>query len=412
MLVRYWQTAVIAAIMALTGNAVWAQQSSEAQSGCIGCRMVLYKAKDCCATGGCCKDGKCCKNADGCKSGKCCKDNKCECATGGDCCCKKGECNCKKTSCGKGTCCGCCSVSGTNTKGTTIIVVMPPALPMGVCGYESAEMMTHAPMPIPPGMMLPHPLPMLPPGLMPPHMASLPPLPPPQYPYPMSSAPCATSPCPFVGCLSSLLSMVSDLCCHVRPLNVPSLCAPAMGLCSPTCVQMAPPSFSLPRELASQEACSVFPNPPMTGTICAATPTPVAMPCVPPTPIADAKLRVNAKPSGDQLEMNFDDGTRIRCKKMTVTIADKEITLSRFDDRVRVRGEELKATADCVRGDRKDRLILDGGVVLHYKKDGHSAHVNGDHIEVNLATGAVKIESGEEPRTPSGTLTKPLDTDD
>ncbi|MGH7224654.1 MAG: hypothetical protein ACRELF_15635, partial [Gemmataceae bacterium] len=455
MLVRYWQTAVIAVIMALTGNAVWAQQSSGAQSGCIGCRFMLYKgqcsdSKDCCAAGDCCKEGKCCKNADGCKSGKCgkCgKDNKCECTTGGDCCCKKGECNCKKTSCGKGTCCGSCqtkqknivqlmkqynqlmkqynqlykeakyseaekvalrikeldpdnpmadvaitsarlhlhkdecdkaykeecflksmhdkdrAVSGAGTKSTTIIVVMPPALPMCGCGVyhaEPAEAMMHAPMPIPPGMILTHPLPML----APPQMAALPPLPPPPpcYTCPMSSAPCAAAQCPIAGCLSSLMSMASDLCCHLRPLNVPSLCAPAMGLCSPPYVHMAPPSFPLPRELASQEACSPCP---MFTDVCYGC---RRVECIAAKPTVAAQLHVNARPSGNELEMSFDDGTRIRCKKMTVTIGEKDITLSRFDDRVRVRGEELKATAASVRSDRKDHLILEGDVVLHYKK--------------------------------------------
>ena len=128
---------------------------------------------------------------------------------------------------------------------------------------------------------------------------------------------------------------------------------------------------------------------------CPTTAAPV-MPCVVPCtvakPVTVAKVRIIATPYSDQLEMNVDDDTCIHCKKMTVQIGDNEITLSRFDDRVRVRGEELKATADSVRSDRKDHLILEGDVVLRYKKDGHSANVTGDCIELNLSSGAVTIK--------------------
>ena len=82
----------------------------------------------------------------------------------------------------------------------------------------------------------------------------------------------------------------------------------------------------------------------------------------------------------------------IRCKKMTVKIGENEITVSRFDDRVRVRGEDLKAIADCVRTEGKDHLILEGDVVLRYKKDGHSANVTGDCVELNLSSGALTIK--------------------
>ena len=90
--------------------------------------------------------------------------------------------------------------------------------------------------------------------------------------------------------------------------------------------------------------------------------------------------------------MNIGDDTCLRCKKMTVQIGENAITLSCFDDRVRVRGEELKATADSVRSDGKDHLILEGDVVLRYKKDGHSANVTGDCVELNLSSGALTIK--------------------
>jgi hypothetical protein len=77
---------------------------------------------------------------------------------------------------------------------------------------------------------------------------------------------------------------------------------------------------------------------------------------------------------------------------MTVKIGDSEMTLSRFDDRVRVRGDELKATACNVHSDSKDLLILEGDVELHYKKYGHTAIVAGDRIELNLCSGAITIK--------------------
>jgi len=97
--------------------------------------------------------------------------------------------------------------------------------------------------------------------------------------------------------------------------------------------------------------------------------------------------------------MKDEGDTCIRCKKMTVKIGDNEITLSRFDDRVRVRGDELKATAGSVHSDSKDHLILEGDVMLHYKRGIHSANVSGDRIELNLCSGAVTIKPTA--RTPS-----------
>lgn len=95
--------------------------------------------------------------------------------------------------------------------------------------------------------------------------------------------------------------------------------------------------------------------------------------------------------------MNIGEDACVRCKKMSVKLGDNEIAVSRFDNRVRVRGDELKATADSVRSDRKERLILEGDVVLHYKKNGHTAHVTGDRIELNLTSGTVTIRPSVAP---------------
>lgn len=407
MLMRYGQTALLAVLATLMGNVVWAQQP------CATFMPYGYgkscNAKGCCATGACCKDGKCCKgnkcgktacgtcdrNCDvigigvtcpaqkqkcgegkpcnamgacrkdgqnGCinyfyeivksKDGKCvglvgacCKESKCECGKGGDCCCKDGKCGCKgnKCECGKsGDCCckgktsvtkkGCgCPYLSKLAKSTAIIMVMPSSLPLLGACPPAAMGM----MPHPPMPMGPHamlPMPMpLPP---PPPMLAPPGLPmmPGMIPPSTVAMPAAPCcPCPSVSC-----GLTSSIVANGQP---------------------------------TIEACDA--------------------------PAVAAKVHIIAVPSSTDLEMNVGDDTCVRCKKMAVKIGDNEITVSRFEDRVRVRGDELKATANRVCSDRKDRIILEGDVVLHYKKDGHCANVTGDRIELNLSSGAVTIKPAE-----------------
>jgi predicted ThiF/HesA family dinucleotide-utilizing enzyme len=107
------------------------------------------------------------------------------------------------------------------------------------------------------------------------------------------------------------------------------------------------------------------------------------------------KVLLCAKSSDDRVVMCVGDDTSVCGKKLTVKIGDNSLALTCFDDRVRVRGEDLKATADYIRSERKDCLILEGDVVLHYKKDGHTVNVTGDCIELNLSSGAVTIKPAE-----------------
>jgi hypothetical protein len=120
------------------------------------------------------------------------------------------------------------------------------------------------------------------------------------------------------------------------------------------------------------------------------------------TPATSAKVCIIAASSSDQdqLAMEVGDDTCIRCKKMTVKIGDQEFTVSRFEDRVRVRGEALKATAGCVRSDRKGHLILEGDVVLHLKKDGH-APTYADRLELDLNNGAMTIQRAAKAASPA-----------
>jgi hypothetical protein len=128
---------------------------------------------------------------------------------------------------------------------------------------------------------------------------------------------------------------------------------------------------------------------------------PTVVSCSVVAPMTAAKLHITAMSSSDELEMRICNDTCIRCKKMTVKIGENEITLSRFDDRVRVRGEELKATACSVRSDSKDLLILEGDVMLHYKRGAHSANVSGDRIELNLCSGALTIKPASKTQSSS-----------
>jgi hypothetical protein len=403
MLVRFRQAALIAALGILMASVVQAQDYQE----CVRNNFVIGScnsqccekakscdSKDCCKTGGCCKEGKCCKAADCCKDGKCCEDKKCDCTSGGDCCCKKGECKCKKSTC---------------APATKIIVVMP-SMP----GMEAMGMMPH-PVPPPPPMLAPPGLPIPPP--------------PPCYPCCPMAAPSSVcvAPCKeHVDPCASLLSAAFELYAALRSLSAPALCASSMSMMAEPCpatygqcpnpVPNAmyfahPPQYlpllspyAMPRDWSYQEAAAITPSPGCAG-VCPAgtltTATGEVLPCAAPmatlcTETANSgKIRVNAKPSASQLEMHIGEYTTLQCKKLTVKIADNEIALSRFDDRIRVRGDDLKAMADSVRGEGKNRLILEGDVVLRYKKDGHVANVTGDCVELNLATGAVTIKPGK-----------------
>ena len=471
MFVRYGLAAVLAALATLMGNVVWAQETWPQGGAATGYAPVpcsTYKpycdTKDCCATDACCKDGKCCKDGECCCKGKkceanctCCKDNKCECGKGGECCCKDGKCCCKDKTVKK-TGHDSCPFLSKLAKSTTIIMVMPSSLPLlGACHPEMMGMLPHPPLPMGPQVMMPTPFPppppmLTPPGLpvpgmsppvMPPHTIAMP-VPPsaPCYPCPTAMPfNCSSTPEAAVAmskantqietCLQ-LLGLASELCSLVRPLNTPFVCASAlellMEMCPTTYAQTATPYVMHPPQcigtsppMPQQQVLNVLDNGvgsfcglgccPVASSMCAATPC--VAPCAIAKPATETKVRIIAMQGyDDQLEMNVGDDTCIRCKKMTVKIGDNEITLSRFDDRVRVRGEELKATADSVRSDQKERLILEGDVVLHYKKDGHSANVTGDCIELNLSSGAVTIKPAAKTMVRPSVRIDRVDTDE
>jgi hypothetical protein len=316
-LVRYGQTAMIAAILVLSGNAVRAQQASE-QSPTL--KAITFTIKS-----ACCKDGKCCKEGESCCASKkcdakcsCAKDSKCACCKDGDCCCdKNGKCSCSKdkTSAAK-TGCG-CPIMDLLAKKTAIIMVMPASMPLPACCMEAMGILPHPPMPMPP------------PGphvFLPPPMPPIPPFPP----------------------------------------------TPSMGLAGMPPMPIEPPA---PMYYGN----TVYGYAPAPATVCSTTTA------------SNSKMEITAPPSCDQLQMSIGEDNAIRCKKMTVKIGDNVISVSRFDDRVRVRGDELKATANSVRCDSQGHLILDGDVVLHCKKGGHVS-THGDRIELDLSNCAMMIQ--------------------
>jgi hypothetical protein len=216
-------------------------------------------------------------------------------------------------------------------------------------------------------------------------------------------------------CLS-VLGMLADVCfSHQQPTSIPSMCLSALGLlsdlCGPSCPQPCyvqhPPQYVPPSPPFPQTTVLPPPrelpdsaNPP---TIPAAGPP--TLTCDLAGPISSAtcagKIRIQATPYDGQLEMSLGDDACMTCKKMTVKVGDCSLTMTTADGKVRVRAAELKAWADCVQTDRKERLILKGDVVLHYKKDGHHADVTGEYIELNLATGAVTVKQASSSAKPA-----------
>jgi hypothetical protein len=304
-------------------------------------------------------------------------------------------------------------------KQAAIIMVMPS--PMQIIGeprvVEAVEIRQHPPLPAPPHVVMPAPLPppmLAPPGIpvptlgspvMPPQMVALPAPPPVCCPCPIGTCDMAfpvSRANTTVEAFLQFAGLASDLCSIARTPSVPSICASALGLVTELCPMMytqtahpmpvhqpqCPSDFgaSSPAYAVCPTSCGSYngiccPGQPMVGISCAVS-----------APASAAKIHITAIPSSDELEMKVGGDTCIRCKKMTVEVGDNEISLSRFDDRVRVRGDELKATASSVRSDSKDLLILEGDVELHYKKCGHTAIVAGNCIELNLCSGAMTIK--------------------
>jgi len=148
MLMRYWQAALLAAVMALA--AIPARGEDPSCAGTCG---------NCCKEKSCCKSKACCQGKDCCPSVTCCKGY---CCTAKECCCKddckcKDSCKCGKKCCTskeccKGKCgadCGCCCTAKSKSVKhrrvvTPIIVIVPmPSSALPVYGSMDPAAMMH-----------------------------------------------------------------------------------------------------------------------------------------------------------------------------------------------------------------------------------------------------------------------------
>ena len=438
MLRRSWQAALVAAAVVLAANTVRAEDKPT-KGSCPNpcaiqgvCTFPVYLsqfigyglADECCeqakgACQDCCQDAKCCTGTkcickDGCKCEggcKCCKDG-CKCEGG----CKCKDC-CKAKTKGKVTgaagCCCCNCAAGKRAKQSAtgmVIVVVPVGMipPMPVCtAGPMAPAALVPPMPAPP---------------VPPQTVGVP-LPQPMYygcPANGPSMPvCAAPPAAVADssgmnletCLS-LLGLVADTFgTSSQPPTLPSLCFSALNLAMDLCGEMsAPPPapysyyVAQPPPMPESRPVAVLPPPlpdaPYSPVSSAPSPPPV-VPCISAATPAKTyvvsvpsatKMRIAAQPDGDQLEMGV-GGACVCCKKMTVKIGDCALTVTRLGDKLRIRGEELRATATCIRSEHTDWLILEGGAVLRHAKAGQQPEIiRAERIELNPRTGAVTIK--------------------
>lgn len=346
MWMRLERAAVVAALLALTANAAWAKDPP-APSAC----------------GNCCKSKKCCKSP-------------------------------QQTNC-KDQCGGCCWVKTQSIKNTAparpIVIFMPcPMNPAAMCPLMPPAAM---PMPAPP-------MPSMagPPPLMPPHPFVMP-TPPGSY--------CVAQPCPGPKTDSCgetcpmILNVAADICraCSPTP-SVPAMCLAALGFLADVCNQRCCTNMAyvaasdLPHPPQNTE---VLPPPVPDNTIacqrCVPAPTVVYGDnyCVRVGNASSALIRVSCEKANNRLEWTLADA-HMTCKKMTVDMGDSPLTIYTAQGKVRIRSADMKARADCILTDRKDRIILQGDALLHYCKGDQRIHMNGERIELNLRTGAVTIQ--------------------
>jgi hypothetical protein len=172
--------------------------------------------------------------------------------------------------------------------------------------------------------------------------------------------------------------------------------------------QYVPPSpvFPLTQELTAQEAFATTRAASPAPVVCpAALPCPPVMQCNQPSSgtavqpcAATAPARVPQTihvcvDDDSRLEICFGGGIRMACKKMDLKMDNTEpMTLGVVDGQVALKGPQVHAKANAVTTDRKETLILEGRVRLHYTKDGQSADVTAECIEVSLRDGTLKIK--------------------
>jgi hypothetical protein len=390
MLAKSWLAAI------LTGMAVFGLSTARAEHDCCCCPAA-------CSTCPSCSTAKPCP-------GPACAESGCPpCCSG---CVKKVIESC----CGE--CCSSCCKDKKKSAATKahgnhplVIVVAVPMAP--VCGA------------FPPGPVCTLPQP----GMMaPPMPAQVLPCPPFErmgvnfnYPPPFCHGPVpCPPPCPVdeakldcTDCLSVMLGLAADLVSihaesHLSQvstfLSLVGMAADLLGQACDAGLTSQPPSVvpQPPQMPPPPPPCPLLSRPPTSARVCApeSLPCPTAEPVVPccrvPAPTAavaaayETCLRVAAAKDGDCLEISV-GASSLTCKKMDVKLPDGSVHLSIVSGKVRVRTADLKATAERIITDQKEKLILDGDVYLHYCKDGQCTAVSADHIEVNLADGRLQV---------------------
>lgn len=365
MLARFGLAAIVAALLALATNAAWADEIPPAKSGC----------------GKCCEQNNCCKPPQQ-TSGNILKVNRDAVYFGFGAGLAAARC---KDKCG-----GCCTA-----KTIAIKKIAPPApmvifMPCPVNPAAMCPMMRIMSAPVSP------PVPPLPimagaPPMMPPHSMPMPMMPPMGYSVGQMNDPC---PCPTkVESCSPILSVVADVCqaCSPTP-SLPSMCLAALGYLADVCNQRCCTSMAYPTSNPSAQPAQtteVLPAPVPDNTVC--NPVYVSQ-CVRAISAETSPLiRVSCEKDGNQLEWNLGDA-HMSCKKMTVDRGDRAMTMYAAQGKICIRAAEMKARADSILTDRKDRIILQGDALLHYCKGDQRIHMNAERIELNLRTGAVTIQ--------------------
>jgi hypothetical protein len=232
-------------------------------------------------------------------------------------------------------------------------------------------------------------------------------------------APACTTPCPSYNSSATeetpdfspwfaVLGTVTDLCFGGRP-GVLSACASLLELAGDLCCQPSgeylqhPPQYVPPSPLP----------PPMTCPAPTTTPRAEPLPRMPtdsavsrpiircagteavPAPADSGLISVTAEKCGGVLGMSVGGEACLTCKKMVIKTAQAPLALGLAGGHVHLRTADITARADRIRTDRKCKVILDGSAVLHSCKDGHCSTVTGQHIELDLGDGSVKVTSPE-----------------
>jgi hypothetical protein len=175
------------------------------------------------------------------------------------------------------------------------------------------------------------------------------------------------------------------------------------------------------------------PAPPMMDALQARMPAPEVLPAPRPVtmPVSVAQctamqpaqcqgfgcvMRAKCEGGKTQLEMeNCCMGMRAVCESMEMKISGADsFKLTAQQSQIHIEGHGFRAMADCLKCTGGSDWMLEGHVMLSYKKDGASAQVRGDRVVLSLKEGQMEFKfAGNSPAMPSpihpATYSAPLD---